>query len=331
MLFCLFNVTGIRERNKLGLIITSADVNPYQNTSSLLFFFPPDRSDDLSWLQLSWSTLFLHSCAQHITCVMSTCRVSFIRLAVTTDLTEEHLIQDRLHWWCGGTKKKKKKQNPQWSLHLQRYTVRHTVMWGRLHRENNRYLRWMQPLGLLFLVLLFFNLFTRSSFLISWSGDITFKMPQYVLCCSHLKGGARCRTNTSDLNGHCGPVNESQGGLGEQRAGVSSSLKQRCWNRQRRQNTAGGNNRPSTHSSQMQCDRNLHKRNAVFSSRFPLRLSAGLSLSLPHTSTFTLWFTLSTARCLSVQRVHGGVAGVSRPGPVMIFENWRCKWLFILC
>lgn len=164
----------------------SADVNPYKNKSSLLFFSPPDRSDDLSWLQLSWSTLFLHSCAQHITCAMSTCRVSFIRLAVTTDLTEERLIQDRLHWRRGVTHKKKK-LNPQWSLHLQRFTVRHTVMWGRLHRENNRYLRWMQLLGLLFLVLLFFNLFTRSSFLISWSGDITFKMPQYVLCCSHSK------------------------------------------------------------------------------------------------------------------------------------------------
>lgn len=111
------------------------------------------------------------------------------------------------------------------------------------------------------------------------------------------KGGARCRTNTSDLNGHRGPVNESQGGLGEQRAGVFSSLKQRCWNRQRQQNTAKGHNRPSTNSSQRQCDRNLHKRNAVFSSRSPVRLSAGLSLSLPHTSIFTLWFTLSAFPC----------------------------------
>lgn len=107
MLVCDSNVRGIRERNKLGLIIMSADVNPYKNKSSLLFFSPPDRSDDLSWLQLSWSTLFLHSCAQHITCAMSTCRVSFIRLAVTTDLTEERLIQDRLHWRRGVTQKKK--------------------------------------------------------------------------------------------------------------------------------------------------------------------------------------------------------------------------------
>lgn len=41
MLVCDSNVRGIRERNKLGLIIMSADVNPYKNKSSLLFFSPP--------------------------------------------------------------------------------------------------------------------------------------------------------------------------------------------------------------------------------------------------------------------------------------------------
>lgn len=48
MLVCDSNVRGIRERNKLGLIITSADVNPYKNKSSLLFFSPPP-TDQTTW------------------------------------------------------------------------------------------------------------------------------------------------------------------------------------------------------------------------------------------------------------------------------------------
>lgn len=186
MLVCDSNVRGIRERNKLGLIIMSADVNPYKNKSSLLFFSPPP-TDQTTWAgcscpdRRSSSTRVLNT--SPVRCRHAECRSS----VSLSPLISQRNVWSKTDFTDGAVSHKKKKQNPQWSLHLQRFTVRHTVMWGRLHRENNRYLRWMQLLGLLFLVLLFFNLFTRSSFLISWSGDITFKMPQYVLCCSHSK------------------------------------------------------------------------------------------------------------------------------------------------
>ena len=61
--------------------------------------------------------------------------------------------------------------------------------------------------------------------------------------------------------------------VGGNRAGVLGSLMQRCWNRQREQNTPTGNNEPSENGAQRQWDKVL-----CFPLSLPLSLSRSRSL-----------------------------------------------------
>lgn len=130
------------------------------------------------------------------------------------------------------------------------------------------------------------------------SRDIRSKMPQCVRCCSFLKGNACFWKNTSDLNGHCGAVSESEGGLGEHRPDCSALWSRGAETGNDNKIHRRRNNGPSTNSAQRRRDKACTKEMLCFPlhhQRRPppphLRLAAGLSLSLPDTSLYTSTLT----------------------------------------
>lgn len=145
-------------------------------------------------------------------------------------------------------------------------------MWGRLHHENNTYLRcnfWT----FLFLFIPFFNYLTR------------FYLYSMALCLNNIfqstfmSSSVPCWKNTSDLDGHCGPVSEVEGGIRrtERERWALWSRDAETGNRTQQRGTIGHPQTAQT-GGVAKC---AQKKCCVFLPP-PVSLSIGLSLSSHH-------------------------------------------------
>lgn len=169
---------------------------------------------------------------------------------------------------------------------------------GGLHHDNNRYLRWMQLLGLLFLV--FISLLFHQTLLWLYVSKRCFSSsPETspLRCLSRFSAGPAGKTEVTLMAAVAWSVSR-RGELGEQRGSVqlfeAEMLKQATATKHSNREQQAFDKRHKQAVWQ-----NLHKRNAVFSSLPHLRLSAGLSLSLPHHLYIC---SLLHSQCISCQQ-----------------------------